>query len=132
MEDQAKQAQAFANEQLRKVQDIVKTVRHHHGPDIGARMTLITNMVNHINQTTMLEAGLVTMMLENDDADPVRVKNAVQAFIDLSTRGQMLPVATFTVMFTDDEKKLLMPFMHSIDEILGAIVKRFLGSMLAV
>lgn len=132
MSTEAKEMQAFALEQMLKVKDIVSTIRNHHGPSVGDRMTLIANMVSHLHQSTVLEASLLAMALHAEgeqDVDPVRLLHAVGVFMNLADRSQMLPVATFQVLFTEEEKEVLLPFMSSIDEILGLIVKRLVNKI---
>jgi hypothetical protein len=129
-QDEVKKMQDFAREQMLKVQDIIKTIRRHHGTSIGDRMTLVANMVSHLHQNIALDAGMLVLAISNDNCTHAQAVHMVKALSSIVERSTMLPVATFDVLFSEEEKKELLPFMTSIDEILQQIVKRLTDKIL--
>jgi hypothetical protein len=69
---EAKKMQDFAQEQMLKVSDIIKTVRRHHGPSVGDRMTLVANMVSHLHQNIALDAGMMVLAISSEKCTPIK------------------------------------------------------------
>lgn len=127
--DKANMLKKFAKEQMVKNQEIMDTVRAHFGEDVGDRATLIVNMIVHTQQIETLCMSLLKRISESDHIDVLAVVQSTQAAMDIIERGHEIPSAVFSVLFEDDIKDQIKPFLNQARSNVGAISKQILNAM---
>ena len=118
---------AFAKEQSTKAQEMLDTVRLHHGQKAGDKCTLLSNMVSLQQQNHTLCFSMIAGLTRLEDPQPALACYA--AFMSFMSSEKGLVPAVFQELFTEEERKTLIPFMTAINEDLGKILDAILDGV---
>lgn len=133
MKTQAKldSAKDFAKQQVNKCQDIIESVRIHHGQEAAERITLLTNMLAHQQQLGTLIMSMLKQLIERADDDDIggTLKTAMLVDTTISHLERMsdLPVAVFHKLFPEEEEREeIIPFMEQIRNNVADVTRHIL------
>ena len=134
-DQKVKSLQAFAIAQTEKNQEIIDSIRAHHGKLIGDNVTLLVNMMMHQQQLETLvltfikaHTALIDRMEDSSIADALKLGLLVDRATSHLERGNEIPIAVFSCLFNAEERELLIPFLNQIRNNIGDITKNILAA----
>ena len=116
--------QAFANSQVDMNNEMLESIRIHHGPRLAAIAVGLINNVSIAQNLSLGFAGLAAQTLEGE-----MFKTCSKGIDALMRRCEENTAALFTTVLTEEEALILEPFMqHAIDNC-NAIIRKTLEAI---